>query len=108
MLRWSLRNRYFVGLLAIGLLSVSVAYAATRLPFQLFGQADIGQFFINIEAPNTYSLEDTEVLAKRIEKAVLETVGDDELDTLLTNVGATFVDFNRFRFGSNYIQLTHI
>lgn len=105
LLRWSLRNRYFVGLLAVGVLAVAVSYATTRLPFQLFGQADIGQFFINIEAPNTYSLEDTEVLAKRIEKAVLETVGDEELDTLLTNVGATFIDFNRFRFGSNYIQL---
>ncbi|MFQ5643972.1 MAG: efflux RND transporter permease subunit, partial [Thiogranum sp.] len=33
------------------------------------------------------------------------TMGDDELDTLLTNVGVTFIDFNRFRFGSNYIQL---
>ena len=105
LLRWSLRNRYFVGLLAVGVLAMSVAYATTRLPFQLFGQADIGQFFINIEAPNTYSLEDTEALAKRIEEAVLETVGDDELDTLLTNVGATFIDFNRFNFGSNYIQL---
>ena len=104
-LRASLRKRYFVSLVAIGLLAVAVAYAATRLPFQLFGQADIGQFFVNIEAPNTYSLEDTEVLAERVEKAVLETLGEDELDTLLTNVGVTFIDFNRFRFGSNYIQL---
>jgi len=77
----------------------------TRLPFQLFGKPDIGQFFINIEAPNTYSLEDTEHLAKRIEKALLETVSQDELDTMLTNVGVTFIDFNRFRYGSNYIQL---
>jgi len=104
-LRVSLRKRYFVSLVAIGLLAVAVAYAATRLPFQLFGQADIGQFFINIEAPNTYSLEDTEALAERIEQAVLETLGEDELDTMLTNVGVTFIDFNRFRFGSNYIQL---
>jgi multidrug efflux pump subunit AcrB len=104
-LRMSLRKRYFVSLVAIGLLAVAVAYAATRLPFQLFGQADIGQFFINIEAPNTYSLEDTEALAERIEQAVLETLGEDELDTMLTNVGVTFIDFNRFRFGSNYIQL---
>jgi multidrug efflux pump subunit AcrB len=104
-LRGSLRKRYFVSLVAIGLLAVAVAYAATRLPFQLFGQADIGQFFINIEAPNTYSLEDTEALAERIEEAVLKVLDEDELDTLLTNVGVTFIDFNRFRFGSNYIQL---
>ncbi len=104
-LRWSLRNRYFVSLISLGALAVAVSYGATRLPFQLFGKPDIGQFFINIEAPNTYSLEDTEQLARRIEKAVFETVRQDELDTLLTNVGVTFIDFNRFRYGSNYIQL---
>jgi len=104
-LRWSVRNRYFVSLVALGVLAVAVSYGVTRLPFQLFGKPDIGQFFINIEAPNTYSLEDTERLAKRIEKALLETVSQDELDTMLTNVGVTFVDFNRFRYGSNYIQL---
>ena len=27
-----------------------------------------------------------------------------ELDTLLTNVGVTLIDFNRFKLGSNYIQ----
>lgn len=105
LLRAALHQRYFVSLAAIGVLSVAVAYGATRLPFQLFGQADIGQFFVNIEAPNTYSLEDTEALAVRIEQAILETLDDDELDTLLTNVGVTFIDFNRFNFGSNYIQL---
>ncbi|MGB5297603.1 MAG: efflux RND transporter permease subunit, partial [Thiogranum sp.] len=104
-LRWSVRNRYFVSLVALGVLAVAVSYSVTRLPFQLFGKPDIGQFFINIEAPNTYSLEDTERLAKRIEKAVQETVSRDELDTMLTNVGVTFIDFNRFRYGSNYIQL---
>ncbi len=105
LLRGALDNRYFVSLAAIGVLAVAVIYGATRLPFQLFGQTDIGQFFVNIEAPNTYSLEDTEALAGRIEKQVLAAVEEDELDTLLTNVGVTFIDFNRFRFGSNYIQL---
>ncbi len=104
-LRWSVRNRYFVSLVALGVLAVAVSYAVTRLPFQLFGKPEIGQFFINIEAPNTYSLEDTEFLAKRIEEAVLETLGENELDTMLTNVGVTFIDYNRFRYGSNYIQL---
>jgi multidrug efflux pump subunit AcrB len=105
LLRWSVHNRYFVSLFGIAVLGIAIAVAVTRLPFQLFGQPDIGQFFINIEAPNTYSLEDTENLAQRVENAVLETVADGEIDTMLTNVGVTFVDFNRFRFGSNYIQL---
>jgi len=104
-LRWSVRNRYFVSLLACILLAMAVSYAVTRLPFQLFGRPDIGQFFVNIEAPNTYSLEDTEKLAQRVERAVLEGVSETEIDTMLTNVGVTFIDFNRWRFGSNYIQL---
>ncbi len=105
LLRWSVRNRYFVSLLALLMLAMAISYASTRLPFQLFGRPDIGQFFVNIEAPNTYSLEDTEELAKRVERALLETVSTDELDTMLTNVGVSFIDFNRWRFGSNYIQL---
>ncbi len=105
LLRTALRHRYFVTLLAVAVLTIATSWAMTRLPFQLFGRADIGQFFANIEAPNTYSLEDTERLARRIESAIRESVAEDEIDTMLTNVGVTFVDFNRFRFGSNYIQL---
>ena len=58
-LRWSLVNRYFCRLLAIGILAVALVFAATRMPFQLFDEVEIGQFFINVEAPKTYSLEDT-------------------------------------------------
>jgi len=105
LLRWSLSRRYFVSLVTVGVLLIAVVYGVTRLPFQLFGQADIGQFFVNIEAPNTYSLEDTEALAGRIEQQVLTTLDKKELKSLLTNVGMTFIDFNRFHFGSNYIQL---
>ncbi len=104
-LRLALRHRYFMSLAAIGVLAVAMSFAITRLPFQMFGHADIGQFFVNIEAPSTYSLEDTERLAVRIETAVMQQMGENELDTLLTNVGVTFVDFNRFRLGSHFIQL---
>ena len=57
LLRWSLCNRYFASLFAIGVLMVALVTAGTRLPFQLFDDVDIGQFFVNAEAPNTYSLE---------------------------------------------------
>ncbi|HFD81564.1 MAG TPA: efflux RND transporter permease subunit, partial [Gammaproteobacteria bacterium] len=105
LLRWSIHHRGFVSLVALASLALALSYGATRLPFRLFGQPDIGQFFVNIEAPNTYSLEETEALAARIERAVLQTLPREELDTLLTNIGVTFLDFNHFRFGSNYIQL---
>ncbi len=104
-LRWSVENRYFVALFTIGVLVVSLLFAATRIPFQLFDDVDVGQFFINAEAPNTYSLEDTARLATKMEQVILGSLGDDELGSLLTNVGVTFIDFNRFQLGSHYIQL---
>ena len=104
-LRWSLKNRYFVALFSLAVLALTVVFAATRIPFQLFDDVDIGQFFINAEAPQTYSLDDTAKLAARMEQVVLETLDDDEISTLLTNVGVTFIDFNRFELGSHYIQL---
>jgi len=104
-LRRALHARYLVSIATIGLLAITITYAQTRLPFNLFGHVETGQFFINMEAPNTYSLEDTTRLAAKVEKVVLDELDEDELRSTLTNVGITFIDFNRFRFGSHYIQL---
>ncbi|MEJ2424320.1 MAG: efflux RND transporter permease subunit, partial [Candidatus Thiodiazotropha sp.] len=104
-LRFCLDYRYPVALLSIGVLAVSLAYAATRIPFLLFGHVDVGQFFVNIEAPSTYSIEDASRLADKLEDTLMQTLGEDELDTLLTNVGVMFIDFHRVKVGSRYIQL---
>ncbi|WJW75910.1 efflux RND transporter permease subunit [Thiohalobacter sp. IOR34] len=105
LLGWAVHNRYFVVLLSVSLLLLTLAFAVTRVPFNLFGHVDIGQFFINAEAPNTYSLEESARLAAQMEQIVLDTLDEDELDTLLTNVGVALIDFNRSRLGSRYIQL---
>jgi len=104
-LRWCLYNRYFVAVATVGVLVIMGIFAATRMPYIMFDKLDTGQFFVNVEAPNTYSLEDTAELAKRVEKAILEVVDEDqELNSMLTNVGVSFVDFSVFKFGNNYIQ----
>jgi len=105
LLRWSLDYRYPVAMLSIGILALTIAFAATRIPFLLFGHVDVGQFFINVETPSTYSIEETSRLAARLEREIYATLDEDELDTLLTNVGVMFIDFHRVRFGSRYIQL---
>ncbi len=105
MMRWCLHNRYLVTTAIVGVLAVFLTFAATRMSFELFGAVETGQFFINVEAPNTYSLEDSARLAAHIEALVMEEIGDEELDSLLTNVGVTFVDFTTIKFESNYIQL---
>ncbi len=104
-IRWSLGRRYFVGAATIGVLIITLALMTTRVPFQLFGQVEVGQFFVNIETPNTYSIEDTDALAHKLEQAIIESIDENELDTMLTNIGVSFIDFNRVRFGSQYIQL---
>ncbi len=104
LLKWSVMNRYFVSVLVIGILAISLTYAQTRLPFQLFGDVESGQFFVNVETPNTYSLDDSLELASELEQTLFEVIDDNDLKTLVTNVGLTFVDFNRFKFGSNQIQ----
>jgi multidrug efflux pump subunit AcrB len=104
-LRKALHYRYLMTAITVGALLITVTYASTRLPFHLFGHVDTGQFFINLEAPNTYSLEDSTRLAARVEEVVMDEMDDSELRSMLTNVGITFIDFNRFRFGTHYIQL---
>ncbi len=105
-LRWALSHRYVVSIITLAVLSIVLTYAQTRLPYNQFGDVEIGQFLINIEAPNTYSIEDSKQLALDIEKQIMTVVDEDELNTMLTNVGVILVDFNRFKMGSHYIQLS--
>jgi multidrug efflux pump subunit AcrB len=105
LLRKSLDYRYPVAMLSVGVLVIAVTFAATRIPFLLFGHVDVGQFFVNVEAPSTYSIEDASRLAEKLERTLMESLSEDELDTLLTNVGVMFIDFHRIKLGSRYIQL---
>ena len=104
LLQWSAINRYIVALVSIGVLIICLTYAKTRVPFHMFGNVEIGQFFVNIETPNTNSLEDSLALAEVLEKKFKQVIKEDELDTLLTNVGMSMIDFNRIQFGSNLLQ----
>lgn len=105
-LHWSALHRYLIVAASGGVLVISLTYAHTRLPFEMFGNVEIGQFFVNIETPNTYSLEKSLDLAKRLEMEMQGILDEDkELGTMLTNVGVSMIDFNRTKTGSNLIQL---
>ncbi len=103
-LHWALHNRYSIAVASIGMLTISLAYAYTRIPYQQFGDVEIGQFFLNIEAPNTYSLEDSLQLTEQLEEVILDKVKENELQSLLVNVGYSIIDFQRSKSGSNLIQ----
>ncbi|MEG3592117.1 MAG: efflux RND transporter permease subunit [Pseudomonadota bacterium] len=105
LLKNAIVNRYLVSSLTIGMLAIVVAFAATRIPYHLLGKIETGQFFINIEAPITYGVKDTEDLAKKIEGIIFEELDNTEVESVLTNVGISLIDFNRFKSGSHYIQM---
>ncbi len=104
-LRWSVQNRLTVAALSLALLIITVSYALTRLPYEQFGDVETGQFFINIETPNTYRLEDSLALTGQLEEITQAVITPEELKSLIVNVGLSFIDFNRFKAGSNLIQL---
>ncbi len=107
-LEWAIQRRYLVSVVTICTLAVALTLAATRVPFQLFGKVEVGQFFVNIEAPNNYSIEESEQLSARIERELLATFdgAEHELEVLLTNIGLTLVDAEtrRSKIGENYVQ----
>ncbi len=103
-LHWAALNRYLVLVTSLSILAITLTYAKTRMEFELFGHVDTGQFFVNIETSNTYSLDDSLVLAEEIEQRLKQTIRPEELETLLSNVGISFIDFNRFKTGSNIMQ----
>ncbi len=104
-LEWSIVNRYIVVALTVGILVVTFAYAKTRIPVVFMSEINIGQFFVNVETANTNSLLDSEKIAKQVEKRISSVVKKDELKTMLTNIGFSMIDLNRYQVGSQYIQV---
>ena len=101
----SIKNRYLVSSITVGILCIIITFAVTRIPYYQFGKVDSGQFFINAEASITSSVKDSERLAIKMEKIILAELEDSELESLYTNVGVSFKDFSRFDLGSQYIQI---
>ena len=108
-LRWGLHNRYFVFVAASCVLILALIILTTRIPFQLFGHIEVDEFFVNIEAPSNYSIEETEELSTRIEKEIY-TVFDGheyELKTMLSNIGVLLSGrggSRQSKVGDNYFQ----
>ena len=101
----SIKNRYLVSSITVGILCVVISFAITRIPYYQFGKVDSGQFFINAEGSVTSSIKDSENIAMKMEELILSELSDTELESLYTNVGVSFKDFSRFDLGSQYIQI---
>ena len=108
-LRWGLRNRYFVFVAASCVLILAFIILTTRIPFQLFGHIEVDEFFVNIEAPSNYSIEETEELSTLVEKEIYTVFEghEYELKTMLSNIGVLLSGrggSRQSKVGDNYFQ----
>ncbi len=100
-----LDQRYVFMAAATAFTVALIAYAALHLPFRLFQDFESSQFYVNVEAPTSYALEDTEALVKQVERAVQGAIPQEELVSLVTNVGFLMNDFNSVDQGAHLAQM---
>ena len=104
LLRTAIQWRYVTAVLMLCATILLGATAWYRIPFVLFREFESSQFLINFETSSGAKIEDTLEVAKRAEKVVLG-LPPEELRSLATNVGITFLDVNRAERGPNLGQL---
>jgi multidrug efflux pump subunit AcrB len=77
-----------IGIIALGILLV----LALLFPFvgtSYFPRTDPGQFVINVKAPTGTRLEVTDQYIAKVEDVIRQTVGRDDLDMVVSNIGIT-------------------
>ena len=82
-LMWSLRRRWVVVVVALGVFALS-GWAATGLKFNFFPSTDSSQFAMSFELPPGSTLAETDALAKRTEAILLK---DPAVEALQSTVG---------------------
>lgn len=104
LLRTALKWRYLTATFLLCATILLAAAAWYRIPFVLFREFESSQFIVNFETSPTAKIEDTLEIAKRAEQVVLK-VPPEELRSVATNVGITFLDVHRAEWGPNLGQL---
>jgi hydrophobic/amphiphilic exporter-1 (mainly G- bacteria), HAE1 family len=84
-LMWSLRRRWIVVVVALGVFALS-GWAATGLKFNFFPQTDSSEFAMSFELPPGSTLEETDALAKRTEEILLK---DPAVEAVQSTVGGS-------------------
>ncbi|GIV54347.1 MAG: multidrug ABC transporter [Candidatus Kapaibacterium sp.] len=86
-LRWTLRRRWVpVAITGASFLVVPVLFANGLIGFEFFTQADRGEFAVTIEFPPSYSLQETDRQAQRIEQFLFSI---PEVERVITGVGVS-------------------
>jgi multidrug efflux pump subunit AcrB len=79
---------FFVLLMGISLLLFP------RLGMDFFPQVDAGQMRLHVRAPPGTRIEDTQQYFNRVETAIREIVGNDQIDVILDNIGLPYSGIN--------------
>jgi multidrug efflux pump subunit AcrB len=88
LLAWSLENRGIVLAAFIAMAVSAVALAATGLIGKdFFPTVDAGQIRLHVRAAPGTRLEETERIYAEVEKAIRADIPDDQIETLLDNIG---------------------
>jgi multidrug efflux pump subunit AcrB len=104
LLAMAVKWRYVTAVLLLCFTILLGTTAWYRIPFVLFREFESSQFMINLETSSAAKIEDTLEVAKRAEQVVLN-LPPEELRSVATNVGITFLDVHRAEWGPNLGQL---
>lgn len=89
LLSWSMRHRWIVMLLAIGLL-LATPWIARHVRSSLISGDDTGEFEVNIKTPPGYSLAQTDAAVRQIEEEIWQLPGvANQLSLIGDTVGET-------------------
>lgn len=92
-LAWTIhRPAVTVGFFAA--LLVFSAFLFPHLGMDFFPPVDAGQMRLHVRAPAGTKLEDTQAIFGRVEHAIRDIVGDDQVDVVLDNIGLPYSGMN--------------
>ncbi len=92
-LAWAVHRPVLCGLLFVGAAGVSwLLFPIIGMDF--FPKVDAGQMRLHVRAPNGTRLEKTQALFGRVEAAIRQIVGNDEVDVMLDNIGLPYSGIN--------------
>ncbi|MCK4546963.1 MAG: efflux RND transporter permease subunit [Candidatus Eisenbacteria sp.] len=101
-IRWSLRRRGLVLLCLIPYVLGALALLAFGVvEVEMFPEEDIGQLYINVEAPQGTRVETTDEIVKRIETFLDDSRWDPYIDTYVANVGYSGASAYDWSFGGS-------
>jgi multidrug efflux pump subunit AcrB len=84
----ALRHAWITVILCLGSFGASLALYP-KLGLAFFPRTDAGMFNINVKAPTGTRIDVTEDEVAKVEKIIREVIPEEELGTLLSNIGVT-------------------